>query len=90
MNSCSRVCSPADKDENGLCKCDREAQLFPVEPVDKLIKKLRLYRTQLRQQLMDEMKRQDFKFIPLHDGLCSLDAAISKFEKFFDLQNKKA
>lgn len=69
-------------DLQGRCKCDREAELFPAEPVESLIRKLKLYRRQFREQLQDEMNRQNFKFIPLHDGLCSLDAAISKFENF--------
>lgn len=90
MNKCFLPCSPSDMDLQGRCKCDRENELFPAEPVESLIRKLKLYRRQFREQLQDEINKHHFKFMPLHDGLCSLDAAIQKFEKFNNAKHKKS
>lgn len=90
MNNCPRLCSPADVDNDGRCKCDRENDVIPKEKMVHILRKLEDQKSSLEELLVYLIDtHKGFRFIPLYDGLSSLRASIEKFNKVFSSTPKK-
>ena len=80
MNDCRYPCTKDDIDSFSQCLCDRERDKIPVHFIKSILNGLRKQRSELRHLQLNYLDHHIFKFVPIADALCSVEAAIKKLE----------
>ena len=88
MNGCKYPCTTDDIDGLGHCMCDREREKIPVPFLKSILNGLKKQRNELRHLQINYLDQHIFKFVPVADALCSVEAAIKKLENIKETKSK--